>query len=86
MKGQQVDYSRGKGLGGSSAINFSCWVLGSKDDYDSWAEKTGDESWRWEGEHGVRERVKKIETYHTEVHEDHRMFIDPKPEGRSGIF
>jgi hypothetical protein len=24
LKGQQIDYSRGKGLGGSTAINFSC--------------------------------------------------------------
>lgn len=28
LKGQQIDYSRGKGLGGSTAINFSC--LGKK--------------------------------------------------------
>jgi len=31
LKGQQIDYSRGKGLGGSTAINFSCCrFLGQK--------------------------------------------------------
>lgn len=34
LKGQQIDYSRGKGLGGSTAINFSCWVIGADDDYN----------------------------------------------------
>lgn len=32
LKGQQIDYSRGKGLGGSTAINFSCWVVGPDED------------------------------------------------------
>jgi choline dehydrogenase-like flavoprotein len=34
LKGQQIDYSRGKGLGGSTAINFSCWVIGADEDYN----------------------------------------------------
>ncbi|EHL00909.1 putative Choline dehydrogenase [Glarea lozoyensis 74030] len=86
LKGQEVDYSRGKGLGGSSAINFSCWILGSSDDYDAWADMTGDDAWKWDGKDGVKERIKKITTYHTEVREEHRKFIDPKPEdhGTSG--
>ena len=29
LKSQEIDYSRGKGLGGSTAINFSCWVIGA---------------------------------------------------------
>jgi choline dehydrogenase-like flavoprotein len=34
LKGQQIDYSRGKGLGGSTAINFSCWIVGVDEDYN----------------------------------------------------
>jgi choline dehydrogenase-like flavoprotein len=34
LKGQEIDYSRGKGLGGSTAINFSCWVVGADEDFN----------------------------------------------------
>jgi len=59
LKGQQVDYSRGKGLGGSTAINFSCWVVGADEDFEEWARKVGDEDWGWER---VKKRLKKIES------------------------
>jgi len=77
LKGQQIDYSRGKGLGGSTAINFSCWVIGADEDFDEWARKVGDDSWNWKN---VKQRFKKIENYHVEVPEEHRKYIDPKPE------
>ncbi|TVY48290.1 Alcohol dehydrogenase [acceptor] [Lachnellula occidentalis] len=84
LKGQKIDYSRGKGLGGSTAINFSCWIVGADEDYDEWARKVGDEDWEWKN---VKERMKKIETYHVEVPEEHRKFIDPKQEdhGTNGL-
>ncbi|TVY90072.1 Alcohol dehydrogenase [acceptor] [Lachnellula willkommii] len=81
LKGQQIDYSRGKGLGGSTAINFSCWIVGADEDYDEWARKVGDEGWAWKS---VKERMKRIETYHVGVPEEHRKFIDPKQEGAYG--
>lgn len=77
LKGQQIDYSRGKGLGGSSAINFSCWVIGADEDFEEWARKTGDEDWSWEK---VKERLKKIESYHVGIPDEHRGFINPKAE------
>jgi choline dehydrogenase-like flavoprotein len=43
----EVDYSRGRGLGGSSAINFSVWSIGARDDYEEWARIVGDEDSRW---------------------------------------
>jgi choline dehydrogenase-like flavoprotein len=46
LKGQEIDYSRGKGLGGSSAINFQCSVIGPKEDFGEWALKVGDDAWR----------------------------------------
>lgn len=45
LKGQQIDYSRGKGLGGSTSINFSCWVVGPDEDYNEWARRVGDDAW-----------------------------------------
>lgn len=47
LKGQEIDYSRGKGLGGGSAINFQCWVIGPREDFDKWALKVGDDAWSW---------------------------------------
>jgi choline dehydrogenase-like flavoprotein len=40
LKGQQIDYSRGKGLGGSTAINFACWLVGADDDYNEVSERS----------------------------------------------
>lgn len=77
LKGQEIDYSRGKGLGGSTAINFSCWVIGPSDDYDEWAEKVGDQAWSWRE---VKKRLGRIESYHVEVPEGH-AFVRPKVEG-----
>ncbi|KAK7437916.1 hypothetical protein VKT23_018351 [Stygiomarasmius scandens] len=40
-------WSRGKGLGGSSAINFSGWTVPPKYDIDAW-ERLGNPGWNWE--------------------------------------
>ena len=38
----------GKVLGGGSSINGSVWARGHKNDFDSWAEQTGDADWNYE--------------------------------------
>ncbi|QSZ30159.1 hypothetical protein DSL72_004679 [Monilinia vaccinii-corymbosi] len=83
LRGQQLDYSRGKGIGGSTAINFSCWVLGGAEDFDAWAEQVGDDTWSWSK---VQERFKKIEHYHDEIPDAYREFVNPNPEdhGKDG--
>jgi len=78
LNGQEIDYSRGRGLGGSTAINFSCWIVGPSDDYDEWARRVGDDAWAWKN---VKERLKKIENYHVDVPEEHRAYIHPKESG-----
>lgn len=48
LNGRSLLYPRGKTLGGSSSINGMIYMRGQARDYDSWAEETGDEAWRWE--------------------------------------
>ena len=45
---RQLDYSRGKCLGGSSALNFAGWTIGPKQDYNEWARLVEDDSFDWE--------------------------------------
>ncbi|KIX05549.1 uncharacterized protein Z518_06421 [Rhinocladiella mackenziei CBS 650.93] len=78
--GSIVDYDRGKGLGGSSAINFSCWTIGPKEDHDEIARLVGDEEWEWKN---AQQRYKRIETHHAtppDVPEDYKKYIDANPE------
>lgn len=61
LAGRSIDYSRGKGLGGSTAINFCGWVVGSRDDYDHWATLVGDDAFGWRN---VKRCLNKIEHLH----------------------
>ncbi|KAH9893446.1 alcohol oxidase [Cubamyces lactineus] len=47
LNSRTLPYSRGKVLGGCSAINWMFWVRCAQDDYDKIAEITGDEGWSW---------------------------------------
>ncbi|CAJ2501295.1 Uu.00g041480.m01.CDS01 [Anthostomella pinea] len=77
VKGQVIDYSRGKGLGGSTAINFCGWVVGADDDYDEWARLVGDEAFAWKH---VKQCLKKIENFHNDVPQKYRKWFKPKDE------
>lgn len=48
LGGRQIFWPRGKVVGGSNAINGMIWVRGAPQDYDEWAEETGDLRWTWE--------------------------------------
>lgn len=79
LNGQEIDYSRGKGLGGSTAINFCGWLVGCRDDYDEWSRRVDDESFDWEN---VRRCLNKIENLHPEIPDQSmRKYIDAKIEG-----
>ncbi|KAH8878924.1 alcohol oxidase [Thozetella sp. PMI_491] len=81
---REVDYSRGRGLGGSSAINFGVFTIGAQGDYDEWARVVGDESFAWKN---IQSRFKSLETLHGSRPKGvAAKYADPKPEdhGLSG--
>ncbi|KAI8169650.1 hypothetical protein K4K49_012030 [Colletotrichum sp. SAR 10_70] len=83
-RGREVPQARGKGLGGSSAVNFQVWSLGARAEFDAWAEAAGDEVWGFES---VVERVKQLENLHTDglgKEWDGYVKPDPKYHGYSG--
>ncbi|KAL8936667.1 MAG: hypothetical protein Q9211_004071 [Gyalolechia sp. 1 TL-2023] len=47
LQGREIAYTRGKGLGGSTAINFCVFTRGPKADYEQWARDVGDDTWTW---------------------------------------
>ena len=59
LGGRELKYTRGKGLGGSSAVNFCVYTRGPSSDYDQWAEIVGDDSWSWKN---ILKRFKGVRT------------------------
>ncbi|KAF8649351.1 hypothetical protein AX16_005860 [Volvariella volvacea WC 439] len=48
LNGRTLPYPRGKLLGGTSSINYMVYTRGSADDFDRYAEVTGDPGWKWD--------------------------------------
>ncbi|KAK6347476.1 hypothetical protein TWF718_005317 [Orbilia javanica] len=60
LNDRKLGWSRGKALGGSSAINFYVWMRGNKPDYDAWA-NLGNAGWDF---NSMIPYFKKPETFH----------------------
>ncbi|KAI1805627.1 putative GMC oxidoreductase [Daldinia bambusicola] len=45
---ESIHYARGKGLGGCSSRNYMVYHRGTKSSYDMWADKVGDDSYKWD--------------------------------------
>ncbi|KAH7132408.1 hypothetical protein B0J11DRAFT_521637 [Dendryphion nanum] len=81
LAGQEIDYSRGRGLGGSTAINFYGWTIGPKDDYDEWANLVGNERFAWQN---VKRILRRIENLDTKIPQPHmRKYLDATKEDHS---
>ncbi|KAK0199339.1 aryl-alcohol oxidase precursor [Desarmillaria ectypa] len=48
LNGRSISFPRGFGLGGSSAVNYMFYTRGSSQDYDRYAQISGDPGWGWE--------------------------------------
>ncbi|KAL2849928.1 hypothetical protein BJY01DRAFT_210262 [Aspergillus pseudoustus] len=82
--GREIDYSRGKVLGGSSAINFGVYTVGARDDYDTWAELVDDETFSWRE---IQRRFKELESFDTTIADEryrHFADVDPANHGQKG--
>ncbi|KAK4694499.1 hypothetical protein P7C71_g3105, partial [Lecanoromycetidae sp. Uapishka_2] len=49
LDGRRIYEAAGKALGGGSVINYGLWTRGDRKDYDTWAEKSGDPKWSYDG-------------------------------------
>lgn len=81
---RELDYSRGKGLGGSSAINFGVFTRGARHDYEEWARIAGDDDFAWDK---MLARFKALETFHGQLPAGvNTKYAAPRPEhhGTSG--
>lgn len=77
--GREIDISRGKGLGGSSAINFSVYLYGARDDYDEWASLVGDDSFQW---NRMQPRFKNLENFNDAILSTANVrYASPNPSG-----
>ncbi|KAJ5652905.1 hypothetical protein N7507_010331 [Penicillium longicatenatum] len=77
-EGRVLDYSRGKGLGGGSAINFGVFTIGAKDDYDTWAEDVSDETFGWKA---MQKRLKDLEMFDGSIDlPENQKYAQPKAE------
>ncbi|KAF2166676.1 GMC oxidoreductase [Zasmidium cellare ATCC 36951] len=82
--GRKTDYSRGKGLGGSTAINFCGWVVGADEDYNEWGRLVDHDSFAWPH---VKDCLKRIERLHPEVPAgfDHHIHPHIEEHGVDGV-
>ncbi|CAG7730564.1 unnamed protein product [Allacma fusca] len=90
MKSNSCSWPRGKALGGSSNLNFMVYIRGHKNDFENWANITGDPRWRYEN---VLRFFKKSENYHgewdTEHYHSHEGYLNveqPAYKGMSDIY
>ncbi|KAJ5112230.1 hypothetical protein N7532_000275 [Penicillium argentinense] len=75
---REIDYSRGRCMGGSSAINFGVYSVGARDDYQEWARIVDDDSFAWKD---IQRRLKDLETFHGEIPQGmDKKYADPKAE------
>jgi len=74
LNGRSMPWAMGKVLGGSSSINAMAWARGHKNDWDDYAQATGDDDWSYRS---VRDIYREIEDWHG--------VPDPERRGSGGL-
>ncbi|KAJ5433563.1 uncharacterized protein N7458_012719 [Penicillium daleae] len=74
--GRELLFHRGKGLGGSTAINYGLYTVGARDDYDQWAAEVGNDTFDWTN---MLPRFKALETFSGEIaRPEHQKYVAPQ--------
>lgn len=69
LKGRIIDQSRGKGLGGSTTINFCIWTTPPKGDLEEWAARLGDDFFEWKNSGVLINGIEAYDTKHLSISE-----------------
>ncbi|EPE36530.1 FAD/NAD(P)-binding protein [Glarea lozoyensis ATCC 20868] len=85
LAGQRIDYSRGRGLGGSTAINFCGWVVGPRDDWDEWANQVGNQSFSWKNAKRCLERIENLDANIPDPALKEYVYADVRDHSTSGL-
>ncbi|KAL0566770.1 hypothetical protein V5O48_015233 [Marasmius crinis-equi] len=75
---QQLQNPRGKGLGGSSALNFLAFVRPVSDELDAF-EKLGNPGWSWENLLGYMQKSERLCPPPLSAEEKRALAVDPDP-------
>ncbi|KAH7920518.1 alcohol oxidase [Leucogyrophana mollusca] len=75
--GKQYDWNRGKGMGGSSGINFLCWTKPPRAEVDDF-ERLGNPGWNWERFQRALHRLESFQTSTPESAAAHKINIDSR--------
>lgn len=67
LNGREINWPRGKTLGGSSAINGMIYIRGVPMDFAAW-EQAGAKGWSWEEVLPYFKKAEKQKTHHDEMH------------------
>ncbi len=80
LSDRSIDMARGKGLGGSSAVNFTVWSVGPRDDWETIAGLTGDQAWTLEN---AQKRWRSLSSFHgksSDIPGGMERYLQPKHE------
>ncbi|THH05003.1 hypothetical protein EW146_g10019 [Bondarzewia mesenterica] len=81
--GAVFNWPRGKGLGGSSAINFFCWTRPPAEEIDE-IEKLGNPGWNWKNYQKYSQKVERFIAPSAEAAKKHDLRVDGWTNGTEG--
>lgn len=81
--GRQIEVPRGKGLGGTSLLNFMVWMRPNAADIDHWADQ-GNEEWSWTSLLPYFKKSERLFKPTVQEQEQFRCGIDPSEHGHDG--